>query len=102
LEQASDQIVAALALRPEVRRAVLFGCFAEDRRDLLTDLDILVIADSPPDCVPRTSEMYQFLHVPADMSLPLYTPEESAKNQDRVLVQLALHKGRIILEKGTT
>ena len=49
LEDALRDIVAALARRPEVERAILFGSYVEGHCDLFTDLDILVVIKSPLD-----------------------------------------------------
>jgi hypothetical protein len=49
LENAVQQIVTALAQKPEVEGAILFGSYAQGRRDLFTDLDVLIVMDSPLD-----------------------------------------------------
>jgi predicted nucleotidyltransferase len=101
LADALSQIVAALARRPDVERAVLFGSYAEGRRDLFTDLDILIVVESPLDYVTRTAEMYSYLSSSVDLDLLVYTPEELARNRDRPFVRQALEKGRTIYEKST-
>ncbi len=99
LEDTLQHIVDALARRPEVKRAILFGSYAEGRRDLLTDLDVLIIMDSPLDFVTRTAEMYRYLSSPVDMDLLVYTSEELERNRDRSFIRQALEKGKIIYEK---
>ena len=101
LAGALSQIVAALARRPDVERAVLFGSYAEGRRDLFTDLDILIVVASPLDYITRTVEMYRYLSSPVDLDLLVYTPEELERNRDRPLIRQALEKGRTIYEKPT-
>ena len=96
-----EEIVAALAHRPDVERAILFGSYAEGRRDLFTDLDILIVVESPLDYVSRTAEMYRYLSSPVDMDLLVYTPEELERTRDRPLIRQALEKGRTIYEKPT-
>ena len=76
LQKAIDEIVAALARRPEVQRAVLFGSHAEGRRDLFTDLDIFIVMESSLDFVTQTAEMYRYLSPAMDTDLLVYTPEE--------------------------
>ena len=92
-------IVAALARRPEVERAILFGSYAEGRADLFTDLDILLVVDTSLDFLARTAEMYRYLCSPVDLDLLVYTPEELERNRDRPLIRQVLAKGRVIYEK---
>lgn len=99
LAEALRDIVTALALRPEVERAILFGSYAEGRADLFTDLDLLIVMRSPLDFVARSAEMYGWLSVPVDMDLLVYTPEELERNRHRPFIRRALEKGIVIYEK---
>jgi len=38
-----DRLKRELASIPEVERVILFGSYVRGRRDLLTDLDVLVV-----------------------------------------------------------
>ena len=42
---------------PEVYKVVLFGSYAKGRRDLFTDLDLIVVMDSRDDFVTRCAEL---------------------------------------------
>ena len=99
LADAIPDIVTALARKPKVERAILFGSYAEGRCDLFTDLDILIVMESSLDFVTRTAEMYRYLSAPVDMDLLVYTPQELERNRDRGVIREALEKGRIIYEK---
>jgi predicted nucleotidyltransferase len=99
LAEAVRQIIAALARRPDVERALLFGSYSEGRRDLFTDLDILIIVSSDLDYVSRTAEMYQYLSAPVDMDLLVYTPQELERNRDRPFIRRILERGEVIYEK---
>lgn len=99
LAEALRQIVIALGRKPEVERAILFGSYAQGRRDLFTDLDILIVIDSPLDYMTRTAEMYRYLSSPVDLDLLVYTPEELERNRGRRFIRQALEKGTIIYEK---
>lgn len=99
LAAALRRIVAALARRPEVERAILFGSYAEGRADLFTDLDILVVVDTPLDFLARTAEMYRYPCGPVDMDLLVYTPEELERNRERGFIRQVLEKGKVIYEK---
>ncbi len=99
LATALRDVVAALACRPEVERVILFGSYARGRADLFTDLDLLVVMDTPADYVTRTAELYRYLSCPVDMDLLVYTPQELERNRGRGLVRQALEKGRVLYER---
>lgn len=105
LDRALAIIVELLARRPEIDRAFLFGSYARGRRDLFTDLDLLVIMDSPLDFVTRTAELYRYLAsaenapIGVDVDLLVYTPEEFQRNASRGFVRRALEEGELIYER---
>ncbi|MGD2147714.1 MAG: nucleotidyltransferase domain-containing protein [Anaerolineae bacterium] len=100
LSDSLESIVAALAVRPDVDRAILFGSYPEGRRDLFTDLDILIVVESELDFVSRTAEMYRYLSAPVDKNLFCYTPEEIDRNRDRPFFRRVLEQGEAIYERG--
>jgi len=106
LEDSLAAIVAALAQRPDVLRAILFGSYREGRRDLFTDLDILIIvapdvddASEPQAFVARTVDMYQYLSAPVDMDLLVYTSEELERSRGRPFIRRILEEGEVIYER---
>ena len=99
LEHALDEIVARLAGMPEVERVILFGSYAAGRRDLFTDLDLLVVMASDQDFVHRTAELYRLVAQGVDMDLLAYTPEEFEAQRNRGFVRRALETGRVLYEK---
>ncbi len=102
LQRALDRIVNQLASMPEVERVILFGSYASGRRDLFTDLDLLVVMSSPLDYVHRTADLYQRLGAGVDLDLLVYTPTEFEGQRDRGFVRRALQTGRILYERGCT
>ncbi len=56
LDAAIGSIVKQLSQIPEVERAILFGSYAAGRRDLFTDLDLLIVMDSELDFIRRTAD----------------------------------------------
>jgi predicted nucleotidyltransferase len=102
LEKTLQDIVCALAQRPEVRQAILFGSYTKGRRDLFTDLDILIVMDSPLDFVTRTADMYRYLSLPLDVDLLAYTPQELDRARHRGFIRRALEEGSVIYEKRAT
>lgn len=94
-----ERIVAVLSRQPEVRRIVLFGSYAEGRADLLTDLDLLVVMESPLDFVARTAALYRELGSTVDMDLLVYTPEEVERLGRRGFLRRVLAEGKVLYEK---
>ncbi|NOX60911.1 MAG: nucleotidyltransferase domain-containing protein [Chloroflexi bacterium] len=99
LEATLARVVEELARRPEVHRIILFGSFLRGRRDLFTDLDLLVVMDSSQDFVSRTAQLYQELDAPVDMDLFVYTPDELERNRNRGWVRKILEEGKVLYEK---
>jgi predicted nucleotidyltransferase len=99
LEDALNKIVTRLAGMPQVERVVLFGSYAAGRRDLFTDLDLVVVMSSDQDFVRRTAELYQQVGAGVDLDLLVYTPEEFERQQERGFVRQALKTGRVLYEK---
>ncbi len=100
LDEALERILRHLAARPEVRSVLLFGSYASGRRDLLTDLDLIVVMKSGEDFITRTGRLYQGLpRVAVDLDLLVYTPEEFERMKERSFVRNALETGRILLAR---
>ncbi len=99
LNEALGKVVAYLQAKPEVSLIVLFGSYAAGRRDLFTDLDLLVVMESEQDFVNRTAALYRELSVGVDMDLLVYTPEEFERMRTRGFVRGALRTGKILYEK---
>jgi len=99
LDRALDKIMAHLTNMPEVEQVILFGSYAAGRRDLFTDLDLLVVMSSEQDFVRRTAELYQQVAAGVDLDLLVYTPEEFERLRQRGFVRQALETGRVVHEK---
>ena len=99
LERALEKVLDHLTHMPEVEKVILFGSYAAGRRDLFTDLDLLVVMTSEQDFVHRTAELYRQLQTGVDMDLIVYTPEEFEKQRQRGFVRHALATGQVLYEK---
>ena len=102
LEAALQSVTSQLASLPEVHKIILFGSYAEGRRDLFTDLDLLVVMETEQDIVTRTAEMYRRLQSGVDMDIIVYTPEEFEALRSRGFVRQATSQGKVLYEKTTT
>ncbi|MBA2563843.1 MAG: nucleotidyltransferase domain-containing protein [Gemmatimonadetes bacterium] len=99
LQRGVERLRRVLADMPEVRRVVLFGSYAAGRRDLATDLDVLVEMDSQLDFVMRTARLHQKLSLGVDLDLLVYTPAELAAMPESGLARRALAEGEVIYER---
>lgn len=76
LEAASRRIVAVLSQVAGIRRVGVFGSYARGRRDLFTDLDLLVVWETDRPVIDRLRFLYSMLDVPVDLDVICYTPAE--------------------------
>jgi predicted nucleotidyltransferase len=99
LEKALEYIIAELSTNPDVERVILFGSYADGRRDLWTDLDVIVIMESRLDYISRTAELYGQLHPGVDIDLLVYTPQEFERTRTRGFLKHALEHSQVLYEK---
>ena len=94
-----ESVVEQLSGIPAVQRVILFGSYAAGRRDLFTDLDILVVMDSPLSYVPRNADLAGRVRAGVALDLLAYTPQEMEQMRDRPFMRHALETGKVLYEK---
>jgi len=99
LEEAVNRLVAVLSAMPEVERVILFGSYARGRRDLFTDLDVLVLMRTELGFLERTKYLYRMLDLPVDADILCYLPEEFERLKERPFLRRALQEGIVVYEK---
>jgi predicted nucleotidyltransferase len=99
LENALSKIVAQLSEMPEVEKVILFGSYAAGRRDLFTDLDLLVVMETGQDFIHRTAGLYARIQTDVDLDLLVYTPDELQRNKESGFIRHALQTGQVVYEK---
>lgn len=99
LKRNLEKIIAQLSEIPEVTKVLLFGSYATGRRDLFTDLDLLVVMESELDFVSRTAELYRSIQTEVDLDLFVYTPEEIEWEQSNNFIRQATATGEVVYEK---
>ncbi len=99
LDGSLKRVLQQLAGMPQVERVVLFGSYAEGRRDLFTDLDLLVIMTSDEDFITRTTGLYRTLDIEVDLDLLVYTPEEVERQKQCGFIQHIFKTGKVVYEK---
>ncbi|MBI4201647.1 MAG: nucleotidyltransferase domain-containing protein [Chloroflexi bacterium] len=101
-----EEITAAVvaALRGSIaQKAVLFGSYARGDADEYSDIDLIIVADTPRKFVTRFEDFWPLLNAfPKAMDLLVYTPAELAEllAQDRAFVTDALAEGIVLYEAG--
>lgn len=86
--------------RPE--KIVLFGSFAEDKVHEWSDIDLLIIKDTPARPVDRSIELFRLIQPKVGIDLFIYTPAEYnslLKERYSFLLDI-LKRGKVIYEKG--
>lgn len=78
---------------------VLFGSYARGRRDLLTDLDLLVVMKSNLPFIERLSPIQQKLAPRVQADIFVYTPEEFEEMKIRPFVKHALATGTVLHQR---
>lgn len=82
-----------------VQSVVLFGSLARGKEPGLTsDLDLLVVWDTPLGFLERTVELYRRLQPQVSTDLLVYTPEEMKHMAHTALVRRALEEGKVLYE----
>ena len=100
LDYSAGQIVTRLS-GLNIRRISLFGSYARGRRDLFTDLDVLVIMDTDKPFPERTAEVYSLLALPVDADILCYTPQEFRRMKEAPFLKEALTDEVVLYEKET-
>jgi predicted nucleotidyltransferase len=99
LDTSLRRVVDVLSKIDAVQRVSVFGSYARRRRDLFTDLDILVVIDTPESFLERQRRLYGLLTVPVDMDLLSYTPEEFRRLKQRPFLKHVLREEVVLYEK---
>lgn len=77
---------------------VLFGSYGRGRRDLFTDLDVLVVMESDLPFVQRLAKVQQELAPRVQADIFVYTPSEFEEMKRRPFVKHALATGKVLHE----
>jgi len=99
LEESLRRAIEVLSGIPEVERVILFGSYARGRRDLLTDLDLLVVMRTGLPFLERQKFLYSLLPLGVDADILCYTPEEVEGAKDRPFFRRILQEGIVVYEK---
>ena len=84
------------ALHQEAARVILFGSLAHGDTAHTSDLDLLIVWDTPLDYLARTVDLYRRLKPRAPVDMLVYTPAEMLDIADRPFVRRILEEGKVL------
>jgi predicted nucleotidyltransferase len=88
--------LAAAAAALGAQRVVLFGSLVTGEPGLASDVDLLVVWDTPLDFLDRTVELYRRLQPRVPVDLLVYTPREMETMVRRPFIRQALAEGKVL------
>jgi len=97
LWQEVHRLTAAVA-ELGAQRIVLFGSLAQGKPGLTSDLDLLIVWDTPLDFLARVAELYRCLQPRVPVDLLVYTPNEMTRMVHTPFVSRALNEGKVLYE----
>ncbi len=87
-----------LPYNPE--KIVLFGSYAWENHDEESDIDIIIVYQTPKRFVDRLKELYLSWDIPKAVDILAYTPEEFARlMEESSFVSQAVKQGELIYER---
>jgi predicted nucleotidyltransferase len=98
LDEALRRVGEVLSGVEGVQRVSLFGSAARGRRDLFTDLDLLVIWETDRPLVERLKALYSLLHLPVDLDVLCYTPAEFHELSDAPFLRRIAQEEVVLFE----
>jgi len=90
--------LAAEAAALGAQRVILFGSLATGDGGLTSDVDLLVVWDTPLGFLERTVELYRRLQPRVPVDLLVYTPAEMKRMIHNPLVRRASEEGKVLHE----
>ncbi len=87
-------------LKDKVEKIIVFGSYAKGRRDLCTDLDILIVMESNKPYIERLRELYSILTLPVDVDILCYTPDEFRIMSSKGFLREAVKDGVVVYERS--
>lgn len=96
-----DRITGIIIDKYCPEKIVLFGSFAENNIHEWSDIDLLIIKDTPQRPVDRSLELFRLIHPKVGIDLFIYTPDEiNALHKERYAFLLhILENGKVLYEK---
>lgn len=102
LERSLERIVAVLVKEYRPEKIILFGSLASGYIHESSDLDLVIIKDTPKRPIERQVEIYSLVKPEVGIDVFVYTPEEfeHLKLIGFSLVKEIVKRGRVLYEVG--
>jgi len=102
MEDALNALLQALRCY-QPQRVILFGSAARSEADADSDLDVLVIKDTPEPFVQRPEIMAKLCPPGVHADILVYTPDELQRmvEDGNPFIRRALKEGRVLYEAGS-
>jgi len=82
-------------------RIILFGSHGRDEADEESDIDLIIVYDTPKKFLDRLEELYESWTIPRGVDILAYTPEEFTRMMSESwFVQDAVRSGKILYERS--
>jgi predicted nucleotidyltransferase len=98
LEAGLERAVELLSRVDGIRRVSVFGSVARGRRDLVTDLDLLVVWETERSYVERSAYLHSLLDLGVDLDVLCYTPAEFEALKDGPFLRRILREEIVLHE----
>ena len=84
------------AIELGIQRVILFGSLVWGNPGLTSDVDLVLVWDTPLGFLERTAEVYRRLLPQVAADLFVYTPDELARMAHTPFIRRALAEGRVL------
>lgn len=86
----------------EPEKVILFGSFARNESDDVSDMDLLVVKETEEDFFSRIRHVYHLLHSKRPVDVLVYTPAELQAMRERgnALIETVLEEGLVLYEQS--
>lgn len=102
LAETLDHILRTLITQYQPERVILFGSLAEGDVREWSDIDLVIIKDTPKPFVQRLKEVALLCLVPVGVDYLVYTPDEFDRmiaEGNHFIVNEILKKGKVLYER---
>lgn len=102
LSQALKNILQVLAAEYGPEKVILFGSLANDDVHEWSDLDVVVVRDTPKPFLQRLREVALLCRAPVGVDFLVYAPREFAEmtaDRNPFILEEVLRKGKVVYER---
>ncbi len=102
LDRALQDILRTLASRYQPEKVILFGSMARAEVGEWSDLDLVIIKDTPQPFLQRLKEVALLCRAPVGVDFLVYTPVEfnsMITDNNQFVIEEIVKKGRVLYER---